>query len=349
MKWLKATKPSQTLVLLSLGGGNLKKEFLNLVDAYYQIEKVEGTSISKFYQFLNNHKKQKIIQKLVKSEFDLIYANTVLSLPISETVQKRSKNSKLILHVHELNAAIKILLPDLGRYKKKIDGVIACSEMVKELLITQYEFAKSKVEVVYSYSSFSIQNKEKSAVKDKFIVGGAGVVGWRKGTDLFIQTAYYIKKNYKEFQDIEFRWIGKISLEEKIVAEEDLRKCDIGDMVVFTGELQNPLREYEALNVFLIPSREDPFPLVGIEVGQLKTPIICFDRGTGIVEPLRKGGGKIVSYLNVAEMAEKVINYYNDRVACAEDGEKAHEIFSEYTLEKKAEEIYEYLKRVSSY
>lgn len=57
-------------------------------------------------------------------------------------------------------------------------------------------------------------------------------------------------------------------------------------------------------------SREDPFPLVSIEVGLLGKPIISFEKAVGTNEILQDAGGFIVPYLSIEDMAQKALLYY---------------------------------------
>jgi glycosyltransferase involved in cell wall biosynthesis len=80
-------------------------------------------------------------------------------------------------------------------------------------------------------------------------------------------------------------------------------------------------------------SREDPFPLVCIEVGMLGKPIVCFEKATGTAEIIEKGGGFIVPYLSVEGMAEKIIHYYNNPIEKEQHGEFNKTAFAQFTPE----------------
>ena len=45
----------------------------------------------------------------------------------------------------------------------------------------------------------------------------------------------------------------------------------------------------------------------------LGVPIICFEKATGTSEVLSKGGGFVVPYLDIYEMAKKIIKYYENK------------------------------------
>ena len=110
----------------------------------------------------------------------------------------------------------------------------------------------------------------------------------------------------------------------------------------------NPLPEnyFKNFDVFLLTSREDPFPLVAIEVGKSGIPIICFENATGTSEILINGGGFIVPYIDIVSIAEKLILYYNDEALRKRDGELNKVNFSIFTPEIMGKKLYEIIENV---
>ena len=64
---------------------------------------------------------------------------------------------------------------------------------------------------------------------------------------------------------------------------------------------------YLSLDIFLLTSREDPFPLAAIDAGILGMPIFCFDKATGIAEVV--DSSFVVPYLDVEEMANRILAF----------------------------------------
>ena len=102
----------------------------------------------------------------------------------------------------------------------------------------------------------------------------------------------------------------------------------------FTGQTDQPAHYFKDMDLFLMTSREDPFPLVCIEVGMMGKPIICFDGATGTEEIVQDKGGKIVPYLDIRQMAETVLEYYNDAELVKQHGDYNREAFREFSPEK---------------
>jgi glycosyltransferase involved in cell wall biosynthesis len=241
------------------------------------------------------------------------------------------KPAKFILHLHELNAIIRLMLPDFHNYTVAIDQFITPAKMVRDNLITNWGVSENKIEVVYACAEIQ-QSQKQNKIDKEFIIGASGTVHWRKGQDIFVQVARYLCQHHAE-NNFKFVWVGKISETEHIIIEEDLIKLGIKDKVFFIGEVQNPEDYYKDFDVFLMTSREDPFPLVCIELGMIGKPIISFEKAVGTNEVLEKGGGFVVPYLDVETMANKVIEYYNNPVLLAEHGTINKTAFSHFTPE----------------
>jgi glycosyltransferase involved in cell wall biosynthesis len=346
MQWLaKHHGDKYDIGILHLKGGKLEGKFNEIAKNVYKIHPDIKSEFSKILNKLFKRRlksktfKQKVIKEIVNQDFDLLYANTALSLDIAIAIKDQSeKRPKLIAHIHELDTILKLSLQDKSIFRH-VDKAIAVSKLVKENLITNWQVNETKIEVVYEFSDVGLIKKANSDTKGDFTVGGSGFVHWRKGYDLFIQVARYIDDNHPDL-NIKFQWVGKVNIQEELILNEDLRKLNLLHKVKFLGEKENPVENYSNFDVFFMSSREDPFPLVCIEVGMLGKPIICFEQATGIQEVLSDGGGKIVPYLNVEKAAEAIIDYCINKDELEKDSLKAKAVFSNYTPEKQCPKIF---------
>lgn len=107
--------------------------------------------------------------------------------------------------------------------------------------------------------------------EDAFVVGGCGSIGWRKGTDLFLQIAHAINRT-KGYEKVRFLWVGgEIQNQESLEFSHDayvlgLQYCH---RIPTTAEVFD---FYCAIDIFALTSREDPFPLVMLEAGAHGVP-----------------------------------------------------------------------------
>ncbi len=355
MEWLEEHYPNAYEVgVLHLKGGALEPRFNKLAKHVFKMapnrpsityrvaNKIAPEQLSKKLKTPN----EKMVNQIAELGFDIIYANTAVALnTATEIKQKTNNNTKLIAHIHELYVGLKRYVKDPDKIVPHLDKIIAVSQVVRNNILQEWKLESTMVDVVYEFSKTNVIQRS-SINKDKvFTVGASGTVFWRKGPDLFIQVARYIKENHPK-KKLQFVWVGKISESEQLILGEDLIKLDLKDSVHFVGQQENPHPYFENFDVFLMTSREDPFPLVCIEVGMLGKPIVCFDKATGIQEVIAHGGGKVVPYLNIEKMSQAVVDYYDDKTLLEKDACIAKEKFSQFTPEIRCPQIYEIIKNI---
>src|SRR6185312_17200948 len=94
-------------------------------------------------------------------------------------------------------------------------------------------------------------------------------------------------------------------------------------------------------DVFVLLSREDPFPLIVLEAAFLYKPIIAFENSGGIPEFIEHGAGMLAPYLDTSEIARKVYQLSRDNERKDKIGQKAHElVITKYSSDIIAPEIY---------
>jgi glycosyltransferase involved in cell wall biosynthesis len=99
------------------------------------------------------------------------------------------------------------------------------------------------------------------------------------------------------------------------------------------------LAKFREFDILLLPSREDPFPLVCLEAGLLGKPVICFEKAGGIPELLEDGGGRVVPYLDIDAMAEAVKFYHDHPEIRQADGNRLKEKAAQYDTRVLAPQI----------
>lgn len=339
MKWLRENHPEIELGLIALRKGDLLGEFKEVTNRFYEVS--GNTFYGRIKRKFNNAKSKfphGFIRKLKKENFDLVYANTVSAIPLGVAIN----GARLIAHIHELPTTIKLLQPDFPDYVDRVDSFIAVSQMVSEKLVSDFSIPEEKIKVVYEFTE-KLEPKENQRNEKVFKVGAAGTFHWRKGSDVFLQVVRNVHYHYPEAK-IHFTWIGKFPDTERLIAEADIAKMGLQNKITFTGLVDNPVEHFKELDVFLLPSREDPFPLVCIEVGMLGIPVICFERATGTAEILDKGGGFVIPYLDIEEMAQKVMQYHNDSNLCGVHGNQNSELFKDFNADVICPKLYNVLE-----
>lgn len=353
LQWLNKFHKEIKISLIALKEGDLKGDFLEVIEEYYPFAQNPNSRPSIFQRLerkisplvsetgRHSSKKDKFLKKFHKSEFDIIYGNSISSFPLAQDIKSICTNAKLILHFHELDTYIKVSKPYLNLSLDQIDGVIAVSELVKDDVLRNFQVSSDIISVIYPFVKI-MDSEPKKGRTTEFIVGGAGNIGWPKRADLFIQVAYSIKKNYPHAQ-IRFIWVGAMSKLDHLLIQKDLEKAGLKEMVFFIGEKINPLKEFATFDIFLLTSREEAFGLVGLEAGILSKPVICFKEVSGFSEVLEREGIMTIPYLDIEKMAETVMRYYNNRSAVETDGARIQKLCSEFSVGNQCPKLYSFL------
>jgi len=346
LKWLKRNVEHIQLDILFVNSGALEQDFKSLCREVYFVPEIKESPkylkgvyqkvLNKFGKKINNNV-DVFFKRIAKNNYNLIYANTVVSVAYGSRLKGDLPQAKLLLHVHEMNTIITTMAPDFNNYIHSVDFFIAASKPVKTNLIINWAIETNKVEVIYAFTNQKTNNLKKS--NSVFTVGASGLSHWRKGNDVFLLVAHYIKTHYPKAK-IRFVWVGDEG-RDKAMINADIEKLGLEEIVHFIGEKEHPQEEYKNFDIFLLTSREDPFPLVCIEVANLKKPIICFEHASGTAEVINKGGGFVVPYLDIECMSEKIMLYYKNPKKMEEDGKMAKELFSDFTPENICPLIYE--------
>jgi glycosyltransferase involved in cell wall biosynthesis len=175
------------------------------------------------------------------------------------------------------------------------------------------------------------------------LVLGCGTTDSRKGPDLFVQVAQAF--NQSSQYPVQFVWVGGHGGEDIVKNLESLpNKLRTQTIVTFTGAVTNPLPFMLAADVFLLTSREDPFPLVCLESADCGVPIICFAEAGGMPEFVGSTCGAVVPYLDVEAMTNKLCSFIQNERKSRELGAQARQkVRSQFDVSIKGKDIYELL------
>src|SRR5262249_38488622 len=134
----------------------------------------------------------------------------------------------------------------------------------------------------------------------------------RKGVDLFAQVARRIllggaEPGLKSSLGAWFLWVGHLSDPGlKNWLAHDAETAGMTGRIRFIGPCDDPSAYFQAADVFLLTSREDPFPCVNLEAIASGLPVVAFEGAGGAPEVL-ENAGVVVPYLDVDAMAEAVV------------------------------------------
>lgn len=295
---------------------------------------------------------------------DLIYGNTVAAGNIYNLLGRL--NTPILTHFHELETSIrKYGAPWIKDVINISSYFIACSTPVRENLIRNHGVPAEKVTTVHASivsrqskildeKSKMLQRKKLGLEQNTALIFGCGIgMPFRKGADLFIEIGEkLLQKGHRNFH---LYWIGEFDpsyRDEEFGSWEShhrkLKNRDLGRHVTFLGLKDDP-REYLACgDIFLLPSREDPFPLVALEAADCGLPILCFEGSGGMPDFVGDDAGFVAPRGDLDAMAEKIIELDRHKELSLTMGGRAREkLLSQFTAEQTTPHILSVCRKVA--
>ena len=274
-------------------------------------------------------------------------------------------NTPMIVHIHELYFWIKYRLgiDKFNKYLKYNPKFIACSNFVKDNLVNNFNINAEKIEVIHDYVPVEklIENitktraeirQELNLSEDTFVIASCGTLDWRKGADLLVALVVLLKEKLPAKKFV-YLWIGAFPNElSEFEMDFTIKKAGLEENIMLIGHQTNPVNYLNASDIFVLLSKEDPFPLVMSESAVCKLPIVGFEGSGGVSELVESDAGFLAPYLNLAVMVEKIAILYDNPNLRKEMGENAYrkvnELYNETVLAPKVMQLIQSLIQQSS-
>ena len=271
--------------------------------------------------------------KILKSKnIQLIYSNTVHNEKAIQYI-KSALNVPLIIHSHEQDYI-------LNMYKKqrtfrdqfdKANHFITVCKASEAALKSHFNIPKEKISLIYpgidvtkSNNFNKLELRKKFGInQNDFVVIAMGNPHWIKGCDLFLQVAI---STIKQDARIKFYWIGGNNRNESYnQLKNDIKKSGYGNNIIQVEHTTNPFIYHAISDLFILTSRVDSFPLVNLQSGLFKVPVICFNNSGGSVELINEDTGAAVPYGDTEEMAKQVLKLKNEPLLLENKGTYLHD------------------------
>jgi glycosyltransferase involved in cell wall biosynthesis len=353
LKWLKQNTKVE-FDLLFLEGGELEEEFKKIATVFYwkapikiiglkqQIyNKILGIKYDYLKEYYNN-----LFSIFQKKDYNTIYGNTVISSKILLQLNTILPNAAIILHIHELRIHTTDYSSDLQNLQILDVHYIAVSQITQNNLILNHNIYENKISLIYEYIDVNEISKFKRKVVEignKFQINGSGFVHVRKGYDIFIMIAKRAIQKYPEIP-FYFKWIGELPVGLRPYIEIDIKEAGLSNFIEFTGSVINPFPYFAQSDLFLMTSREDPFPIVCLEHAALGIPIVCFENVSGIPEFIGNNAGIIIPYLDVEKTVDTLADLFSNREKRIFYGENARQKVNEYDINQQALKIFKIIE-----
>jgi glycosyltransferase involved in cell wall biosynthesis len=243
---------------------------------------------------------------------------------VGDTVELlKSAGFTVVSLVHELPGLIREygLEASCAKIARSADRVVFPADVVRRCFIGMTAMRPEKAVVraqgLLAPNSFAGRRSEaRSQLRARLrlhdgvaIVIGVGSADRRKGIDLFTDVGLKLSGRLK---DVVFVWVGQPETGAFTSVQARIAEAGAESRFVFPGVVEKPDVFFAGADVYLMTSREDPFPLVVLHALDAEVPVIGFEGGGGFVELLQRDCGILVEYLDTAAMAEALLRLLND-------------------------------------
>lgn len=249
-----------------------------------------------------------------REKFGLILGNTVASLALLQELQ--ALRVPFGSYVHELSFSLSMYASekDMAFLATKVSKVFGVSEQVNRLLAGKFQVPSERLFLLPPIAELSKMKGAKTGlVKEQLgipagakLVLGCGMAEWRKGTDIFIRVARQV---IRYLPDVHFVWLGVGDNVFSAELQAEKEGWDESGRLHLVPNKMDSKPYFEAMDVFFLSSREDPFPLVMLEAAFQGKPIVGFKGSGGVNDFLKEFPDLLVGYLEEEEAKESIINW----------------------------------------
>ena len=177
------------------------------------------------------------------------------------------------------------------------------------------------------------------------LIGAIGRMVWQKGFEYLIECVPEIVRAYPNAKIL---IVGDGPLKDKLKVKSE--KLKVADKIIFAGFRSDIKEILSAIDVLVIPSLLEGFPMITLEVMAMAKPIVATNID-GITEQITDGvDGILVPPKNPSVLAKAVIRVLNDKETARTMGLSARKkVEQEFSVEKmvaETEKVYMSLLRV---
>lgn len=274
-------KPNNLYIDIASIEGFRKKENENLLNKHGCKVYFIGSKKNKIVKQIYVYKNLLTLFKYNKYMCVHIHADTANKLLISGLAAKKARVNKIILHSHASGVE--------GKYKmmKKIMHMlcrnflhhigadyVSCSDLAAMWMYgttNNVRIIKNGIDLDKYKFDLEIRKKVRKSlgIDKEILIGHIGRFSYPKNHVFMLKIAKEIKNREKS---IRFIFIGDGELKDQIV--NCAKKLSVSDQIIFYGTSDKVQELLQAMDVFILPSIYEGFPLVGVEAQASGLPVI---------------------------------------------------------------------------
>jgi glycosyltransferase involved in cell wall biosynthesis len=339
VKWVKQFHPEIEFEVWLMSDGELKTEFEKLSSVKVIPSKYESSILKRTLSKVFGYSSQRKFLVEVKN-FDLLFFNTAASLVLLQGLPGIN-NTQKVLWIHEQPFSIFNWYSENfnSQNLNKFDLIFSVSTKTIKLLKDEFKIPQTRLQYMPPTMHIETSVRQKKIIENsEFVIGGCGLQEWRKGPDLFVQVAKVFKETYLNAK-VRFVWVGgEGGFTNQLNYEAEL--LGMVDSVEFVGEVANPSEYFSTFDIFLLTSREDPFPLVVLEAIAETTPVLGFEGVGNIENVINVISENLIEYLDVSAVAHRIWYYYNNEIHRLNHGQLLHENLQKIKLDYSEEKFF---------
>ncbi len=242
MRWIKKNTTINFSIIIGAHGPR-DRDFEALAPCFYMEDY--------HHHFIKNE-----LRRFCGDHVQTIYVNSIASSTYA--AQLDFLNATYITHVHEMENVFQLMEGAFAQLKPLCDTYIVVSNGSREAVERRVD--RKSAEIVLLNPFIEPTPPQACAFKrpaGKKVIFGCGTVESRKGFDLFCDVAKALRSAGRH--DFQMVWIGAKSLDGPDPAAE-IQSRGVEDVVLWLGPQNRPTDFFRQGDVFLLSSREDPFP-----------------------------------------------------------------------------------------
>ena len=272
----------------------------------------------RFFEWLKRKYAHYLIQKI---QPELVYLNTVNENEFSTAAVQSGQ--RLVLHIHEMGFVVtqRMRAAWIESILNKSELVISPSQAVSDFYQDVYGLQQAKTQLIYetvdatrlsssdSDTSFRLLH---NLPQNALLVGAVGSIIYRKGVDLFVNACALIRDHHPE-QPCVFLWLGGHPEELQKQPffrsiQQILVRKNLSEYVRFLPYTPQVGEFYAHLDIFVLPSRMEAFPLVVLEALLKEKPVVAMDVA-GVREVIDQQTGYLVKDQSAEGLAAGILYF----------------------------------------
>lgn len=292
----------------------------------------------------------KLISFLRKEKIDIIHSQGVRADVFARVASKLSGNKievintvQMLVEGYDVNIIRKKMYCAIDRFTERfVSRFIVVSENLKERLNKDHQISKQNIVKIYNgietheyhnlYSKDIVRRiRGEFNVEDtEFLICSVGRMVWQKGFEFLINA---IPEVIRVIPNAKFMFVGDGPLRGKLGALSE--ELGVRDRIVFAG-FRNDINDIlSAIDLLVVPSLLEGFPMIILEAMAIAKPIIATNID-GITEQIIDGeNGNLVSPRDHSALAEAILRLIQDKELSIKLGVSARKkVEQEFSVEK---------------